>query len=145
MTSDEAVLREIPSLDLNTAAVITSSNNNDNNNGNSSGKMKDGVSSNSKYGIDDPLVSSSSSSNAATATFSSPTSSEKRGKGKEISDDGQVIYWSVDDAEVAKDIVSSKPVDADQMVWFEMDVSILGRLRLLHTVHIMNILKYIDR
>lgn len=120
MTSDEGVLREVPSLDLNTT---TSSNNNK---GNSSGKTNDGVSSNSKYGIDDPLVSSSSSI-ATTATLSSPSSTEKGGKGKETSDDGQVIYWSVDDAELAKDLVCSKPVDADQMVWFEMDVTILGR------------------
>ena len=120
MTSDEAVLREVPSLDLNTT---TSSNNYK---GNSSGKTNDGVSSNSKYGIDDPLVSSSSSSSSI-AAISSPTSTEKGRKGKETSDDGQVIYWSVDDAELAKDLVCSKPVDADQMVWFEMDVTILGR------------------
>ena len=122
MTSDEAVLREVPSLDLNT--TTTSSNNYT---GNSSGKTNDGVSSNSKYGIDDPLVSSSSSSSSSIATISSPTSTEKERKGKETSDDGQVIYWSVDDAELAKDLVCSKPVDADQMVWFEMDVTILGR------------------
>jgi hypothetical protein len=119
VTSDEAVLREVPSLDLNTTTISSN-----NYKGNSSSKTNDGVSSNSKYGIDDPLVSSSSSSIAA---ISSPTSTEKGGKGKETSDDGQVIYWSVDDAELAKDLVCSKPVDADQMVWFEMDVTILGR------------------